>query len=232
MSSLNDYISVFNNSIPSDLQLIIETLVAHNKKVYIVGGAVRDCLLGFPVKDFDIATNTKPTQIEELLNRAGIKTKPFGSRYGTVLAISGKKAFHLSTFRQEKYSASSELLEVLFVDSLEEDLAIESALLGTSENGSVMPGSRFFRRRKPFARIAATSFRRSSGVISSGSQVWYTASLLRVGRASWRSGYPWGVADRQGRIGTMYALWDASPWQHPQRFPLRGQPAVWWLAVT
>ncbi len=123
MSSLKDYISVFNNSIPSDLQLIIKTLLAHNKKVYIVGGAVRDCLLGFPVKDFDIATNAKPTQIEELLNKAGIKTKPFGSRYGTVLAIVGKKAFHLSTFRQEQYSASNELSEVFFVDSLEEDLA-------------------------------------------------------------------------------------------------------------
>lgn len=122
-TNLNEYASVLSNSIPSELQNILEILWAHKKKVYIVGGAVRDCLLGFPVKDFDLATNAHPKQIEKLLNDAGIKIKPIGSKYGRILAIVGKNAvFDVSTFRREIHSGPGPP-EIIFIDSLKEDLA-------------------------------------------------------------------------------------------------------------
>ena len=121
--SLNEYASDIINSIPSELQIIFEIFWSHQKEVYIVGGAVRNCLLGFPVKDFDIATNVHPKQVEKLLNDVGIKTRQIGSKYGTILAIVGKKAvFDVSTFRREIYSVSAPP-KIVFVDSLEEDLA-------------------------------------------------------------------------------------------------------------
>jgi len=118
---LDDYASVLSNSIPPELQSILEILWKHHKEAYIVGGAVRDCLLGFPTKDFDIATNAQPREIEKLLNIAGIKTKPIGSKFGTIIAIVGKAVFDVCTFRREIYSTPKSP-EVIFVDSLEEDL--------------------------------------------------------------------------------------------------------------
>ncbi|MFX1283753.1 MAG: CCA tRNA nucleotidyltransferase [Promethearchaeota archaeon] len=119
---LNEYASVLSKSIPSELQSILDILWK-NHKAYIVGGVVRDCLLGFPPKDFDVVTNAHPKDVEKLLSDAGIRTKPIGSKYGTILAIVGKKTvFEVSTFRKEIYSSKGSP-EVIFVDSLEEDLA-------------------------------------------------------------------------------------------------------------
>ncbi|UCG90394.1 MAG: hypothetical protein JSU57_01295, partial [Candidatus Heimdallarchaeota archaeon] len=115
-ASLDKYASVLSKSIPSELQSILEILWNHHKEAYIVGGAVRDCLLGFPAKDFDIVTNAHPRDVEKLLNDGGIRTKPIGSKYGTILAVVGKKAvFDVSTFRQEIYSSLGPP-EVIFVD--------------------------------------------------------------------------------------------------------------------
>jgi tRNA nucleotidyltransferase/poly(A) polymerase len=120
--SLSDFIPVLSNSIPSELRVVFEILWAQHKEVYIVGGAVRDCLLGFPITDFDIITNARPEEVERLLNAKGIKTKLIGGKFGTILAIAGKRAaFDVSTFRHEIYSSSGPP-EVVFVDSLEEDL--------------------------------------------------------------------------------------------------------------
>ncbi|MHA2203890.1 MAG: hypothetical protein ACW991_09390, partial [Candidatus Hodarchaeales archaeon] len=111
-----------NDSIPSELRVVFEILWAQHKEVYIVGGAVRDCLLGFPISDFDIITNTHPEEIEKVLNDKGIKTKPIGSEFGTILVIVGKgAAFDVSSFRHEIYSSTSPP-EIVFVDSLKEDL--------------------------------------------------------------------------------------------------------------
>ncbi|MFX0015262.1 MAG: hypothetical protein ACFFB2_09180 [Promethearchaeota archaeon] len=120
--SLQDRASAFNNFIPSELRSIMKIFWENGKNVYIVGGAVRDFLLGFPVKDFDIATNAHPKEMEKFLNEKGVKTKPIGSKYGTILAIIGKNAvFDICTFRQEIHTELGPP-EVIFVNSLEEDL--------------------------------------------------------------------------------------------------------------
>ncbi|MFX1505423.1 MAG: CCA tRNA nucleotidyltransferase [Promethearchaeota archaeon] len=121
-NSLNDFIPIFRNSIPSELHEVFEVLWEHDKDVYIVGGAVRDCLLGFPVTDFDIITNAYPEEGLKFLSAKGIKVKPIGGEFGTILAILGKNTtFDISTFRQEIFSFFGPP-EIVFVNTLEEDL--------------------------------------------------------------------------------------------------------------
>lgn len=122
MTNISKFTSQLSNSISSELLSILKALWSHQKEVYIVGGAVRDCLLGFPVKDFDVTTNARPKEIELILRNVGIKSKPIGGKFGTILAIIGRDAvYDVSTFRREIYPISGSP-EVIFVDSLEEDL--------------------------------------------------------------------------------------------------------------
>jgi len=64
-------------------------------KAFIVGGAVRDLLLGITPKDFDIATNATPEQVKPLFRRAFI----IGRRFRLVHVHSGSEVLEVSTFR-------------------------------------------------------------------------------------------------------------------------------------
>lgn len=62
---------------------------------YVVGGAVRDLLLGAPPKDFDVATDARPEQIKPLFRRALI----IGRRFRLVHVLMGQETVEVSTFR-------------------------------------------------------------------------------------------------------------------------------------
>ncbi|MEA3192169.1 MAG: poly(A) polymerase, partial [Betaproteobacteria bacterium] len=62
---------------------------------YVVGGAVRDLLLGIEPKDFDVATDARPEQIKPLFRRALI----IGRRFRLVHVLSGQETVEVSTFR-------------------------------------------------------------------------------------------------------------------------------------
>jgi poly(A) polymerase len=64
-------------------------------KAFIVGGAVRDLLLGFQPKDFDLATDATPEQVKPLFRRAFI----IGRRFRLVHVLSGPETIEVSTFR-------------------------------------------------------------------------------------------------------------------------------------
>ena len=64
-------------------------------KAFIVGGAVRDLLLGFQPKDFDIATDATPEQVKPLFRRAFI----IGRRFRLVHVLAGSETIEVSTFR-------------------------------------------------------------------------------------------------------------------------------------
>jgi tRNA nucleotidyltransferase/poly(A) polymerase len=114
----------FDRLLTSDLKIIIEILQTHQKLVYIVGGAIRDFFFKRPIKDidFDIATNATPEEITDWMSEEGIKVKPIGGKYGTLLVIVKKKAFEVSTFRREAFKTLGEPPRVFFVDTIEEDL--------------------------------------------------------------------------------------------------------------
>src|SRR3954451_1750869 len=62
---------------------------------YVVGGAVRDLLLGITPKDFDIATDARPEQIKPLFRRALV----IGRRFRLVHVMLGPETVEVSTFR-------------------------------------------------------------------------------------------------------------------------------------
>lgn len=72
-----------------------ENLQARGYKAYIVGGAVRDLLLGVTPKDFDVATDATPEQVKRVQRRAYI----IGKRFRLVHVVFGQEIIECSTFR-------------------------------------------------------------------------------------------------------------------------------------
>lgn len=70
-------------------------------KARFVGGCVRNMLMGYEVEDIDIATQWKPKEVMEKLQKAGIKVFPTGIDHGTVTAVINKRHFEITTLRRD-----------------------------------------------------------------------------------------------------------------------------------
>jgi len=88
----------------------------------IVGGAVRDALLGRAVGDIDIATRLAPAAVTERLARAGIKTVPTGLAHGTVTALADGRTFEITTLRKD-VETDGRRATVAFTDDWQADAA-------------------------------------------------------------------------------------------------------------
>ena len=87
---------------------------------YLVGGAVRDWFLGKPCKDYDIATDAEPKEVQALFR----KTIPTGIAHGTVTILYKGEKIECTTFRCEAdYSDGRRPQSVNYVRSIEEDLS-------------------------------------------------------------------------------------------------------------
>lgn len=87
-----------------------------------VGGAVRDSLLGLPVKDIDIATVDRPESVMDRLAAAGIKCVPTGIAHGTVTAVTGAGPVEITTLRRD-VATDGRRATVAFADDWREDAA-------------------------------------------------------------------------------------------------------------
>ncbi len=67
----------------------------------VVGGAVRNSLLGLPVTDVDIATTAVPQEVAARASRAGLKAVPTGIEHGTVTVVSGHHGYEVTTLRED-----------------------------------------------------------------------------------------------------------------------------------
>jgi tRNA nucleotidyltransferase (CCA-adding enzyme) len=67
--------------------------------LFVVGGALRDVVLGVPCHDIDLATVLAPTDVLSFLSVAGIKCIPTGIAHGTVTAVLERETIEISTFR-------------------------------------------------------------------------------------------------------------------------------------
>lgn len=89
-------------------------------RLYLVGGSLRDEILGREVHDLDYTTAAIPTQIADVLTKAGLPVYRVGEKFGTIAtSLDGMEA-EITTFRSETTGRHP---EVTFVTSLEEDLA-------------------------------------------------------------------------------------------------------------
>lgn len=106
--------------IPAKIEYVIDTLTKNGHDAYIVGGCVRDSLMGKTPNDFDITTSALPETIMGLFE----KTVPTGIKHGTVTVIVDKTPVEVTTFRNESgYGDSRHPDNVNFVTDIKEDLS-------------------------------------------------------------------------------------------------------------
>ncbi|MCD8019926.1 MAG: CCA tRNA nucleotidyltransferase [Clostridiales bacterium] len=106
-------------SIPKQASHIIQTLSNHGYEAYVVGGCVRDSILGKSPCDWDITTSARPEQVKALFQ----KTIDTGIKHGTVTVMIGKDGYEVTTYRIDgDYEDHRRPNEVTFTKSLREDL--------------------------------------------------------------------------------------------------------------
>jgi poly(A) polymerase len=91
-------------------------------RLALVGGPVRDALLGRPALDLDLTTDARPDATEELLKDWGDTHWDIGREYGTIGARRHGTTVEVTTYRTDRYSRMSRKPDVMFGDSLQGDL--------------------------------------------------------------------------------------------------------------
>ena len=105
--------------VPTDVQSICRSLRDRGHRAWIVGGCVRDVIMGRPVSDWDVCTDAKPEQILATFPRA----IPTGIKHGTLTVVKNKVHYEVTTLRGEgSYSDGRRPDEVHFVDDITDDL--------------------------------------------------------------------------------------------------------------
>lgn len=99
---------------------VMKTLLDNGYEAYIVGGYVRDSILGLEPKDIDLATNAHPDIVELLFDN----TIPTGKRYGTITVMIENEPFEVTTYRRDvEYRDGRRPDVVEFAETLKEDLS-------------------------------------------------------------------------------------------------------------
>jgi poly(A) polymerase len=80
---------------------VLAALEAGGAQARAVGGAVRNALMGTPVKDIDIATTAVPQEVVRLAKKAGLHSVPTGIEHGTVTVIADHVPFEVTTLRRD-----------------------------------------------------------------------------------------------------------------------------------
>lgn len=105
--------------IPPGAAKILRRLEEHGYEAYVVGGCVRDSLLGRNPNDWDITTSALPRQVKALFPR----TIDTGLKHGTVTILEGGEPYEVTTYRVDgEYLDGRHPSEVTFTASLKEDL--------------------------------------------------------------------------------------------------------------
>src|SRR3954465_2375239 len=103
---------------------LAECFASGGFQAYLVGGSVRDRLLGRPSVDYDLATDAPPDEIKRLLNALPAEhIWTVGERFGTIGAHVDGAAVEITTFRSEEYAPRSRKPTVRFGTTLDGDLA-------------------------------------------------------------------------------------------------------------
>ena len=101
---------------------VMQALTSGGSTARFVGGCVRDALLGRPINDVDIATDSLPEDVIGLLEDAKIRSIPTGLKHGTVTAVIDHKTFEITTLRHD-IETFGRHANVAFSASWQEDAA-------------------------------------------------------------------------------------------------------------
>lgn len=111
----------FNINIPTDANDLIHTLQNYGHSAYVVGGCVRDSILGRTPNDWDICTSATPSEMLEIFKDS--KVIETGLQHGTITVVVNGEPYEITTYRIDgAYSDNRRPDEVVFTNSLIEDL--------------------------------------------------------------------------------------------------------------
>ena len=105
---------------------LAERFAAAGYRIYLVGGVVRDALLGLPLDagfDLDFTTDAQPPAVKSILEGWADTLWTQGERFGTIGARRGDRRVEITTHRTERYQPSSRKPDVVFADAIEADLS-------------------------------------------------------------------------------------------------------------
>lgn len=109
-------------NIPHQVNRAIEILSERGHSAYVIGGAVRDALMGKTASDWDITTSAKPSETLDAFKN--FRTVETGLKHGTVTVIIDSMSLEITTFRIEHgYSDNRHPDSVDFTNRIEDDLA-------------------------------------------------------------------------------------------------------------
>lgn len=128
--------------LPKAVIYIIEKLIDSKFEAYVVGGCVRDTIMGIKPKDWDVTTNAKPDQIKHIFSN--LKTVDTGVKYGTVSILIENQFYEITSYRGEsKYldyrrPSSVNFIQNIFLDLKRRDFAM-NAIAYNPHDGIVDP---------------------------------------------------------------------------------------------
>lgn len=106
-----------------NVDLAFEVMKQNEYELFLVGGCLRDSLLGMKPKDYDFATNAKPEDVIRVFHELGFRVIPSGIKFGTVTVIVNEDEFEITTFRKDcEYSDGRRPDRITFSRTIEEDL--------------------------------------------------------------------------------------------------------------
>ncbi|MEW6173089.1 MAG: CCA tRNA nucleotidyltransferase [Bacillota bacterium] len=109
---------------PPPVKKMLQLLADSGHQAYVVGGAVRNILLGYTPKEYDLATDACPKVLQRLAEENNIRAFPKGAAFGVVSLLVDGMEIEVATFRSEVYGEDAHRPEkVNFLWALEDDLA-------------------------------------------------------------------------------------------------------------
>lgn len=109
---------------------VISALQAAGFESYIVGGAVRDLLLGRTPKDFDISTAASPEEVRRVFGRRSVRL--IGKRFRLAHVYMGRELFEVSTFRKTPENSGMEERKIRNPEKLPEHMIVSDNAFGTA----------------------------------------------------------------------------------------------------
>lgn len=97
---INEARDLLKSSMPKEIFDINRIFKKHGHELYIVGGAVRDTLMGQSPKDFDLATDASPDKVEQMM-MGKFQTEPVGKAFGVMLIVGKQEEYEVATFRED-----------------------------------------------------------------------------------------------------------------------------------
>ena len=130
------------NIIPNSIKSLHNLFKENNKELYLVGGSVRDFLIGVDPNDFDLATDATPDEILSILKN--YRTNKQGAAFGVIVVYTEDGFFEIATFREDIYGSKlgetrnpDVKFTTIFKDVLRRDLTC-NALFFDMENKEIV----------------------------------------------------------------------------------------------